>query len=564
MFCPNCGNKVDPKDNYCKICGKNLKNVKVKIVSEDNGIDNIGDPKDKTIVFKPIKNIDSIENTKELKEIIKQVDETVKNNIENFTKASEKTLAEEKKLREEIDRKLKASEEEAKKKAESEKAKKEEKIEETAKSKSSKESKPKELNKDLENEPKKKSKSLKERFMDFINEEDEFSIFEKSPNKEDINMTLTDIPPVNIEDTMSIPKAEIEARLKEVEKSEDSTKDNKDNFNKAESVKKESKTEPKSEKIEKIEKTEKTDKKDSKVQKDTRDFREIKRSEIEEKSKKESQETKEEKIEEEDLKHISSKEFFDEVNRALKENPDIYVKDEKKEKSLFSFFKSSKSDKKNKPKEKKVKTIKKDASKKELHINKEEAKEAIGNIDDKAKGFLFKLENRLNFNDKGLRNGIIGIVYLLNVLAVMLAVRKVSIAIFVLPLLRILLTLAEHYYPLDIATNKVSFVTDQEEVNQKSFVNWAVCQVLVFVLYIINPIGGIFHFTILESITPGILPTIILFLVTTFIATSLYKDRIGKDKIDFIGWYLVPFILFEMLMKILFLLVDFLTRSFLI
>ena len=40
------------------------------------------------------------------------------------------------------------------------------------------------------------------------------------------------------------------------------------------------------------------------------------------------------KIEEEDLKHISSKEFFDEVNRALKENPDIYVKDEKKEKNI--------------------------------------------------------------------------------------------------------------------------------------------------------------------------------------------------------------------------------------
>ena len=116
MFCPNCGNKVDPNDNYCKICGKNLKNVKVKIVSENNNQrDTNSDSKDKTIVLKPIKNIDSIENTRELKEIIKQVDETVKSNIENYTKASEKTLAEEKRLREEIDKKLKASEEEKKK-----------------------------------------------------------------------------------------------------------------------------------------------------------------------------------------------------------------------------------------------------------------------------------------------------------------------------------------------------------------------------------------------------------------------------------------------------------------
>lgn len=546
MFCPNCGNKVDPNDNYCKICGKNLKNVKVKIVSENNNkIDTNSDSKDKTIVFKPIKNIDSIENTRELKEIIKQVDETVKSNIENYTKASEKTLAEEKRLREEIDKKLKASEEEKKK---SEKVEKE-----------SKEKKDSEIKKDSEPkkdaEPKKKSKSFKEKFRDFINEEDEFSIFEKSPNPQDINMTLTNMEPVNIEDTMSIPKAEIEARLKEAEKTED--KEEKDLSKAKEPVKVESKVEAKDEK--KKSKQENLEKKEVEIKDDKKDLKESAKSTTDEKSK------------DVDPKHISSKDFYDEVNRALKENPDAYLEEEKEKKSIFSFFKSKKSDKKDKidskEKEKEKKEEKSKAPKKEKKPkdeNPSNKSDTLENIDDKAKGFLFKLEKRLDFNDKGLRNGVVGIVYLLNVLAVMLAVRKISIAIFVLPLLRILLTLAEHYYPLDIATNKVSFITDQDEVNQKSFVNWALCQVLVFILYIINPIGGMFNFTILESITPGIVSTIILFLVTTFIATSLYKDRIGEDKIDFIGWYLVPFILFEMLMKILFLLVDFLTKSFLI
>lgn len=544
MFCPNCGNKVDPNDNYCKICGKNLKNVKVKIVSENNNqIDTNSDSKDKTIVFKPIKNIDSIENTKELKEIIKQVDETVKSNIENYTKASEKTLAEEKRLREEIDKKLKASEEEKKK---SEKVEKE-----------SKEKKDSEIKNDSEPkkdaEPKKKSKSFKEKFRDFINEEDEFSIFEKSPNPQDINMTLTDMEPVNIENTMSIPKAEIEARLREAEKTEE--KEEKDLSKSKEPAKVESKVGAKDEK--KKSKQESLDKKDVKDKENKKDLKESTKTTTDEKSK------------DVDSKHISSKDFYDEVNRALKENPDAYLEEEKEKKSIFSFFKSKKSDKKDKidSKEKEKKEEKSKAPKKEKKPKDEKPankSDTLENIDDKAKGFLFKLEKRLDFNDKGLRNGVVGIVYLLNVLAVMLAVRKLSIAIFVLPLLRILLTLAEHYYPLDIATNKVSFITDQDEVNQKSFVNWALCQVLVFIMYIINPIGGMFNFTILESITPGIVSTIILFLVTTFIATSLYKDRIEEDKIDFIGWYLVPFILFEMLMKILFLLVDFLTRSFLI
>lgn len=546
MFCPNCGNKVDPNDNYCKICGKNLKNVKVKIVSENNNqIDTNSDSKDKTIVFKPIKNIDSIENTRELKEIIKQVDETVKSNIENYTKASEKTLAEEKRLREEIDKKLKASEEEKKKSEKVEKESKEKKD-----SKIKKDSEPKKVD-----EPKKKSKSFKEKFRDFINEEDEFSIFEKSPNPQDINMTLTDMEPVNIENTMSIPKAEIEARLKEAEKTEE--KEEKDLSKAKEPAKIESKLETKVES--------KDEKKKSKPE--NLDKKEIEDKDNKKDSKESTKTTTDEKSKDVDPKHISSKDFYDEVNRALKENPEAYLEEEKK--SIFLFFKSKKSDKKDKidSKEKERKEEKSKAPKKE-NKPKDEAvsnkSETLENIDDKAKGFIFKLEKRLNFNDKTLRNGVIGIVYLLNVLAVMLAVRKLSIAIFVLPLLRILLTLAEHYYPLDIATNKVSFITDQDEVNQKSFVNWALCQVLVFILYIINPIGGMFNFTILESITPGIVSTIILFLVTTFIATSLYKDRIEEDKIDFIGWYLVPFILFEMLMKILFLLVDFLTKSFLI
>lgn len=546
MFCPNCGNKVDPNDNYCKICGKNLKNVKVKIVSENNNqIDTNSDSKDKTIVFKPIKNIDSIENTRELKEIIKQVDETVKSNIENYTKASEKTLAEEKRLREEIDKKLKASEEEKKKSEKVEKESKEKKD-----SKIKKDSEPKKVD-----EPKKKSKSFKEKFRDFINEEDEFSIFEKSPNPQDINMTLTDMEPVNIENTMSIPKAEIEARLKEAEKTEE--KEEKDLSKAKEPAKIESKLETKVES--------KDEKKKSKPE--NLDKKEIEDKDNKKDSKESTKTTTDEKSKDVDPKHISSKDFYDEVNRALKENPEAYLEEEKK--SIFSFFKSKKSDKKDKidSKEKERKEEKSKAPKKE-NKPKDEAvsnkSETLENIDDKAKGFIFKLEKRLNFNDKTLRNGVIGIVYLLNVLAVMLAVHKLSIAIFVLPLLRILLTLAEHYYPLDIATNKVSFITDQDEVNQKSFVNWALCQVLVFILYIINPIGGMFNFTILESITPGIVSTIILFLVTTFIATSLYKDRIEEDKIDFIGWYLVPFILFEMLMKILFLLVDFLTKSFLI
>ena len=53
LFCPKCGNPVSKNDNFCPSCGNNLKNVKVKIVSENNNkIDTNSDSKDKTIVFR--------------------------------------------------------------------------------------------------------------------------------------------------------------------------------------------------------------------------------------------------------------------------------------------------------------------------------------------------------------------------------------------------------------------------------------------------------------------------------------------------------------------------------
>lgn len=534
MFCPNCGNKVEPNDNYCKVCGKNLKNVKVQIVSSNSEQKKEEEFKDKTIVFKPLKDIDSIDNTKELKEIIKKVDETVKTNIENYKKSSDKTLAEDQNLKKEIDSKL--EEDKIKKDVKKEISPKKDKIKETSKISLNKE-KSTSSNKTKKEETK---KSFMDKVRDFLDEEDddEFSIFENRVKPDsDINVTLTNLEPVNIENTMSIPKAEIESRLKD-----DPTVDKENlissEFSEVEKLIKDNKEKnldsKKEEQVDKVETTKK-------------EFRTpIKREE-----------------KHADPKHISSKDFYEEVNRALEENKNITStkKEEKNSFPLKKLFNKDKKKEKNKKEKLEKKVVKEKVKSKK---DKEPKVQKVNEVNKKASGFLFTLEKRLDFKDKNLRNGIIGIIFLLNVLAVMLAFRKLTIAILVLPLIKIPLTLCEHYYPLDIATNKVSFLTDSDEVNQKSFVNWALCQVLMFVLYIINPIGGFFSYTSLEALTPGIFSTIILILFTSFIAVSLYKDRIRDEKINFLGWYVVPFIVFEMLLKLLFLLVDFLAKSFLI
>ncbi|ERT56810.1 zinc ribbon domain-containing protein, partial [Peptoniphilus sp. BV3C26] len=81
MYCPNCGHIVNAEDNYCKNCGKNLRNVKVTIKSNDK--DQID--MEETRIFKPLRN-DGIDSTSQIKDIINAVDKKVKSNIENYKK----------------------------------------------------------------------------------------------------------------------------------------------------------------------------------------------------------------------------------------------------------------------------------------------------------------------------------------------------------------------------------------------------------------------------------------------------------------------------------------------
>ena len=36
LFCPKCGNPVSKDDNFCAYCGKNLKEVRVNVTSDNN------------------------------------------------------------------------------------------------------------------------------------------------------------------------------------------------------------------------------------------------------------------------------------------------------------------------------------------------------------------------------------------------------------------------------------------------------------------------------------------------------------------------------------------------
>ena len=89
LFCPKCGNQVSKDDNFCASCGHNLKDVKIKITSNNN--QSFGDTNkvekvsQNTRVFNP-RSLDAIDTTDELKNIIAEVDRKISKNIKDYEK----------------------------------------------------------------------------------------------------------------------------------------------------------------------------------------------------------------------------------------------------------------------------------------------------------------------------------------------------------------------------------------------------------------------------------------------------------------------------------------------
>ena len=94
LFCPKCGNPVSKNDNFCPSCGNNLKDVKVNITlnSSDKKEDTSKVQKisEHTRVFNP-KSLDAIDTTDELKNIIAEVDRKISKNIEDYKKGNVQT-----------------------------------------------------------------------------------------------------------------------------------------------------------------------------------------------------------------------------------------------------------------------------------------------------------------------------------------------------------------------------------------------------------------------------------------------------------------------------------------
>lgn len=594
LFCPKCGNPVSKNDNFCPSCGNNLKNVKVNITlnssDKKENTSKVQKISEHTRVFNP-KSLDAIDTTDELKNIIAEVDRKISKNIEDYKKGNVQTKspAKEKIIEKppvkdnEIEKKPKVSQKkfdtiDTKKadkdfldankdvKPDSGISQKEliKRVQEELKKSNFKEKNKNlypETDKDLsvkkesfenkndsdfiESENPKRF-SIKEKWKNFINEEDdEFSIFSsiKDDNKKkedtrnfEISKSVENTEKT-FENTLSTPKIDIENAIK---KSEDEKK--KKETKKAEEVKKESEIKKninnnssKDEDVIHIDMTSKENSTDSSINKDIK--KDLNTSQKEKGLPLSSPIFKNKKIEKDAATNKRSKNLKD----------------------LFSF-----KDKGEKP-VKEIKSVdskvEKDLSKKVSNMESKFSKSSMDSLD-KITEFLSKITNKLSnyIGDFGSRESkiVIGFGALLNAIALLIGSGSFKLILILFLLLKLVFDYLEFYVPLNIASDRDDIDTSYPEVKKFALINWIICKVFLFVGFIITPFGGFFKYNMLQALTAMPLATLILIILSLLIAITLYsKNFVGRSKINFIGWYSIAFTLFELLFKMIWFIINF-------
>lgn len=379
---------------------------------------------------------------------------------------------------------------------------------------------------DLENIKIKNPKkfSLKEKWKNFINEEDdEFSIFssikDDSKKKEDtrnleISKSLEDSEKT-FENTLSTPKIDIENAIK---KSEEEKK--------------------------KKAKEAEEEKKSKEIIPDKKDHDKIKASD-------------EEKVTKDSKASEKVKPLEKEAATPLKE------KKSKNLKALFSF-----KDKGEKPvKEinsvdsKLDKVIEEDLSNKVSHVETKISQKSMKGLD-KVLDFLSKITNKISnyIGDFGSKESkiVIGIGALLNAIALLIGSGSFRFILILFLILKMVFDYFEFYLPLNIASDRDDIDTSYPEVKKFALINWIICKVFLFLGFLISPFGGFLKYNMLQALTAMPLATFLLVVLSVLIAITLYsREFIGRSKINFIGWYAIAFTLFELLFKMIWFIINF-------
>lgn len=142
-----------------------------------------------------------------------------------------------------------------------------------------------------------------------------------------------------------------------------------------------------------------------------------------------------------------------------------------------------------------------------------------------------------------------------------LLVGKFQSSIVVLLLLRVVISLIEYFAPLKTAVNKTDLPHSNSNITSAAFLTWAVGALITMIFFFINKKVNVVP-SLLAALTPAFVGTVLVCVSAVGISFLLFgKDLKKQDKLSFLGWYAIVFVIIEVLSKIFFLAINFITSA---
>lgn len=164
--------------------------------------------------------------------------------------------------------------------------------------------------------------------------------------------------------------------------------------------------------------------------------------------------------------------------------------------------------------------------------------------------------------EQGLR-GLFGIGILLSAVPVFFAFRRIGILPILFVLLKVFITLFTFYFANNVARRNTCRKDNLKERTVDNLLMWVLYLIPVTVIFFILPSSFAMGRTVLGSVTPHILVSIIMYAWVIFLAISSAQKILPKKKVtEFMAWYGIIFVSFDLIAKLFWIILNILTSTF--
>ena len=142
-----------------------------------------------------------------------------------------------------------------------------------------------------------------------------------------------------------------------------------------------------------------------------------------------------------------------------------------------------------------------------------------------------------------------------------LLVAKFEGSVIILLLLRVVVSLIEYIVPLKAAVEKTDLPHTRSNIITSAFLAWAVGSFVTMVFFFINKMIHVVP-SLLAALTPAFLGTVLVCGFAILISYVLFGMGLrSEDRLSFLGWYAIIFVIIEVLSKVFFLAINFIMSA---